>query len=83
MMQKEAVCEGPTDLKTNEQRLFGTSEGVRQLPTELRKNVKELVSALMWVGIVGGRELLKWDEIEIWIENERKAAPTYNRSGNC
>jgi hypothetical protein len=83
MMQKEAMCGGSTDLRTNEQRLFGISEGVRQLSTELRKNVKELVSALMWVGIVGGRKLLKWDEIEIWIDNERNAAPTYNKSGNC
>jgi hypothetical protein len=82
MMQKEAVCGGPTDLRTNEQRLFGTSEGVLQLSTELRKNVKELVSALTWVGIVGGRKLLKWDEIEIWVENGREAAPTYNKSGN-
>jgi hypothetical protein len=65
MMQKEAVWGGPTDVRTNEQRLFGTSEGVRQLPTELRKNVKELVSVLILVGIVGGRKLLKWDELEI------------------
>jgi hypothetical protein len=36
----------------------------------------------MWVGIVGERKLLKWDEIEIWVENEREAAPTYNKSGN-
>lgn len=57
-MQKEAVWGGPTDVRTNEQRLFGTSEGVRQLPTELRKNVKELVSVLILVGIVGGRKLL-------------------------
>jgi hypothetical protein len=82
MMQKEAVCGGPTDPRMNEQRLFRTSEGVRQLSTELRKNVKGLVSALMWVGIVGERKLLKWDEIEIWVENEREAAPTYNKSGN-
>jgi hypothetical protein len=74
---------GSTDLRTNEQRLFGISEGVGQLSTELRKNVKELVSALMWVGIVTGRKLLKWDEIEIWVDNERKAAPTYNKSGSC
>lgn len=59
MMQKEAVWGGSTDLRTNEQRLFGISEGVRQLSTELRKNVKELVSALMWVAIVTGRKLLK------------------------
>jgi hypothetical protein len=65
MMQKEAVWGGPTDLRTNEQRLFGTSEGVRQLPTELRKNVKELVSVLILVGIVGGRKWLKRDELEI------------------
>jgi hypothetical protein len=65
MMQKEAVWGGPTDVRTNEQRLFGTSEGVCQLPTELRKNVKELVSVLILVGIVGGRKLLKRDELEI------------------